>query len=212
MRVHDALRVAGRAARVAHRGRGAFVDLGIGERAALRREQVVVVQDVRVARFQRRGVGVAHDDVALDAGEVGRQLRQHRHECAVDDHDAVLGVVHDVGELFGEEPDVERVQHATDAGDREVRLEVLLRVPREGRDAVTRLDAETAQGGGQPIDPARDLGERRAARGITLEGRDLAVAEDRAPVPEDRADREREVLHGGFHETASSDPCDVGGA
>ena len=67
----------------------------------------------------------------------GLQLRQVRREQAdqrvVDDDDLVLGVVGDVDELLGEQPDVQRVQHGAHRGDREVGLEVLGVVPLEGR-------------------------------------------------------------------------------
>ena len=68
---------------------------------------------------------------------------------------AVLGVVDDVGQLLGREPDVERVQHGPHAGDGEIGLEVALVVPAEGADAVARLDAEPGQGGGQLLGPGR---------------------------------------------------------
>ena len=64
----------------------------------------------------------------------------------VDDDDLVLGVVHDVGELLGEEPDVERVQHRPHGRDGQVRLEVLLVVPGEGAHPVVGPTPEAAPG------------------------------------------------------------------
>ena len=88
-------------------------------------------------------VTVADDDEALDRLQLVDHACEHRHERVVDDHDLVLGVVDDVRELLGEQPDVQRVQHRAEARDREVRLEVLLRVPAERADAVA-VDARPA--------------------------------------------------------------------
>ena len=195
VRVDDTLRVAGGAARVTHRGRGPFVDLGVRNPRLLGCEQLVVAQHLCTVALERGGVGITDDDVVLDARQLGRELRQHGDERAVHDDDLVFGVVHDVHELVGEEPDVERVEHAAHARDREVGLEVLLGVPREGGDPITGVHAQAAQRGGEPVDVVRHLGEGRAPARLALEGHDLAVAEDRSAVAEDHPDREGKVLH-----------------
>ena len=71
--------------------------------------------------------------------------RTARQQGVVDDDDLVLGVVGDVDQLLGEQPDVERVQHRAHRRDREVGLEVLGVVPHEGRDPLVAVDAEVAQ-------------------------------------------------------------------
>ena len=124
---------------------------------------------------------------------------QQRDERGVDDDAAVLGVVDDVGQLLGREPDVERVQHRSHGGDGEIRLEVALVVPAEGADAVTLLDAQPGQGGGQLLGPGGHLGEGGRAVPALLDGDDGAVAVDPLPVAQDVADQERGVLHGAFH-------------
>ena len=63
-------------------------------------------------------------------------------------------VVDDVGDLLGEQADVQRVQHRADAGHGEIQLEVALVVPGERADAVARLDAQRRA--------ARARGDRRA--------------------------------------------------
>ena len=206
MGVDDTLRVAGRAARVTHRRGGAFVDLRVGDTGLLRREQLVVAEHLGAVALERRGVGVAHDDVVLHARQLRRELGQRRHQRAVDDDDLVFRVVHDVGELVGEQADVERVEHAAHAGDREVRLEVLLGVPRERRDPITRLDAEAAERGRQQVDPVRHLCEGGATARVALERDHLTVAEDRAPVAEDHPDGERKVLHRRQHRGLRASP------
>ena len=88
---------------------------------------------------------------------------EQRGDRAVDDDHLVLGVVHHVGQLLGEQPDVEGVEHRPHRGDRQVGLEVLLVVPGEGAHPVAGADAEPAQGRGQPLGARRHLGEGRLA-------------------------------------------------
>ena len=73
-------------------------------------------------------------------------------------------MVHDVLELLGEQPDVERVQHRADAGHREVGLEVLLDVPRERADAVAGLDPEPLQRGRELLDAIAATSRNEARR------------------------------------------------
>ena len=79
----------------------------------------------------------------------------------VDDDDPVLGVADDVDVLLGEQPDVEGVQHRTHRRHGEVRLEVLLVVEHEGRDALVAVDPEARAGRAPAGRPARPLGEGR---------------------------------------------------
>ena len=197
VRVHDTLRVAGGAARVAHRGGGAFVDVGPVEAGRLGAEEVLVAQHVGAGgrRLERAGVAAADDEVVLDRLQVGRDLGEQRHQAVVDDDDAVLAVVRDVGELLREQPDVQRVQHRAHARDREVRLEVRLVVPHERADPVAVADPEAAQPRRELLGPVRDLGERGALDRVAPERRDLAVAVHRPAVPEQEPDGQRVVLH-----------------
>ena len=89
----------------------------------------------------------------------------------------VLGVVRDVGELLGEQPDVERVQHGAHRRHREVGLEVLGVVPLERADPLVPGDAQPAQGVGEPgRAPAR--GRRTSGSGA-----ESAVAVITCPSP-----------------------------
>ena len=195
VRVDDALGAARRPARVTH-GRGrALVEVGPGEAGLLGGEQPLVGE--RLA--EGRGVPLPHHDDGLDRLQVVLDARQQRNERGVDDDAAVLGVVDDVGQLLGREPDVQRVQHRSHAGDGEIRLEVALVVPAEGADAVTRLDAEPGQGGGQPLGPGGDLDEAGLAAAALLHRDDGAVAVHPLPVEQQVSDQERGVLHGALH-------------
>ena len=106
--VDDPLRVAGRAGRVAH-GRGlALVELRPVVTGLLGAEQLLVGEGLTEA------VGVArarHHDV-LDGRGSGRVTRASRGDDEASTMiTCVLGVVDDVGQLLGEEPEVEGVQH-----------------------------------------------------------------------------------------------------
>ena len=64
--------------------------------------------------------------------------RERGQQAAVHDDDLVLGVVDDVHELVGGQPDVERVHDRAHAGDRVVGLEVFLVVPAERGHRIAR--------------------------------------------------------------------------
>ena len=67
---------------------------------------------------------VFDDDDVLHRRERGGDLLVERQERAVDEDHLVLGVVDDVGQLIGEQPDVEGVQDPPGARRGEVQLEV----------------------------------------------------------------------------------------
>ena len=123
VRVEHALRVAGGAARVAERRRGALVDLGPRVLAGAGLVEKLLVGD---GARQRVEVAVAHDHVLAHARQLRRELGQRLDQRAVDEDDAVLGVVDDVDDLLGEQADVQRVQHGAVGGHRHVELEVAL--------------------------------------------------------------------------------------
>ena len=105
------------------------------------------------------------------------------------------------GELLGEEPEVQRVEHRAHAGNREVRLEVLLGVPEEGADPVAGLDPEPGQRRGEPIDPLGHVGERGAPAPVRRRRHHLASPVDLTAVLEEMRDGERKVLHRAQHLT-----------
>ena len=131
-----------------------------------------------------------------------RQGHEQRQQRPVGEDDLVLGVVGDVGQLLGEQPDVQRVQHPPGARRGEVQLHVPGGVPRERADPAVGADAEGVQHAAEPPGAVRPLRVRdprdagRAVRG------DRPAAEVLLGVPEDRVDRQGEVLrrpaHGGM--------------
>ncbi len=102
-------------------------------------------------------VAVAHDHVVPDALEAPGELGQRRREGVVDEDHPVLGVVDDVGDLVGEQADVDRVQDGAEARHAEVELEVALAVPAEGRHPVALLDAEPLEDAAEALDALGDL-------------------------------------------------------
>ena len=80
-------------------------------------------------------VAVADDDDVAQRGQVRQHAGQQRDQRRVDDDHAVLGVVDDVDELLGEQPQVQRVQHRAHARHGEVGHQVLGVVPHERGDA-----------------------------------------------------------------------------
>ena len=97
-----------------------------------------------------------------DPLERRQQRREQAEQRAVDEDHLVVGVVDDVGELLGEQPDVQRVQHAPGARRGEVQLEVAGRVPRERRHAAVGGDAEVVEHAAEPAGPRRPVAVVRA--------------------------------------------------
>ena len=80
--------------------------------------------------------GVAQHHDALQGGQLRRQLLQQRQEHGVGEQVAILGVVHDVGDLIREQAGIDGVTDGADPGDAVVQLEVPVVVPGERGDAL----------------------------------------------------------------------------
>jgi hypothetical protein len=186
VRVEDALRQPRRAARVAHRRRLVLVELRVDPLVGIgRREQLLV----RV---------LDHEDV-LDLRLI-LELIEQRHERAVDDHDAVARVVRDVADVVRVQPQVQRVQHVAAARDAEVRLEVLVVVPAQRRDAVASLEAEALERDRErPRTPHRLAVARAVERPVRHPRDDLLVAPVRLRAAQDHRQRQLHVHHQAVH-------------
>ena len=195
MGVDDSLRLARRPARVTHCRGGAFVEIRPREPGRFGGDELLITQHVS----QCRGIARARDDDVPHGLQLILHLGEHRDQRIVDDHDLVLGMVDDEGELIGEQPQVERVQHRAHTGHRHVSFQMLLVVPLQSADAVAVAHAEPLQRRGQALGAVGDRPEACAARLGARPGDDLAVAEELAPVPEDMLDRQREIHHGALH-------------
>ena len=194
--VHHTLRVTSGAARVTHRGAGVLADLRVVVAARLGGQKLVVVEK---AVAQRRGVARTFDDDVLHGGELVAHAGQQWRDGCVDDDDTILGVVDDIRQLLGEQPNVERVQHGAHARNSEVCLHMGLVVPHERADAITGLHAQAGQRRSQLIGAGSDLSERALhVRGIaflTGERDDLAVGVNLPAVLEDGQQGQLVVVH-----------------
>jgi hypothetical protein len=145
------------------------------------------------------GGAVVHDDDVADGLELLEQGPGQGGEGLVDEQDLVLGVVGHVDQLFGEQPDVQRVQHPVGAGGGEVELEVAAGVPAERRDPAVAADA---QGVENPAQPPRPIGPFAVGRRLLATGRDgddhLVGEQPLGPRVEVRQ-RERKILHEPVH-------------
>ena len=177
MGADDALGIARGAARAAHGGGRALVDVRPREARLLRGDELLVAKRIR----QRIYVAIADDDEGLHRRELRRDRREEKDQRSVDEDDAVLCVIDDVGDLLGEEPQVERVQDRAHSRNGEVRLLVRLVVPREGRHTVARTYAQSSQRGSDTLGPLTDLGERRGVGAITGPGENLALPVEAMP-------------------------------
>ncbi len=199
VRVHHALGVARRAARVAHRRGLVLVEARPLDRRRGREQVLVVVQ------LGRPGLGrlvaatvVGHHHVA-DGLERLEQGPQQPGQGPVDEDDLVLGVVHDVGDLLGEEPDVECVQHPTRARCGEVELQVAGGVPTEGGDAPVCGDAQLVE---HPAEAPGPVGPLAVGLALDATGRrrdHVLLGEQGLGSIEEVVEGERSVLHEPLH-------------
>ena len=186
VRVHDALRPAGGAARVAHGRRIVLVQLRVAPIVGGRARQ-----EVLVARLD-------HEDV-LDR-RLTDELLEQRHEHLVDDDDAVAGVRGDVREVGRVQADVQRVEHVAAARDAEVALHVLRVVPAKGRYAVAALESEPVERDGELLRAAHHLAVVRAVEAaVGPPGDDLLPGEVRLGAPHQRRQRQLVVHHLAAH-------------
>ncbi len=186
MRVDDALRHSGRAARVAHGRSSVLVELRI-------------LPVVRVGGGEQVLVVVLDDDHVLDL-RLGFELVETGEQRPVDDHRLVARVRRDVREVGRVEAEVERVQDKAAAGNAEVALVVHVVVPGEGRDAVARLEAEVLEGNGELLRPAHRLADRVAVEALVRHPRDdLLLREVRLGAAQQRRQRQLEVHHLSAH-------------
>ncbi len=131
-------------------------------------DQVLVrhyVGELRIGQIFRP----TEDHVGLHALElVGHGLHQ-RDERRVEEEDPVPCMVHDVDELRGMEPWVQRVTDGAHARDTEVDLEMSMRIPRYGAQAIAVSDAPSLEGAGESLAARPHLAPTRAVYG-TFDG------------------------------------------
>jgi len=100
MRIQHALGIARGSRRVAHRGRGIFVE-GLPLEIAVGLRDPVLIGDRVLQRGLRHMRLVGEHDVAFDAWKLVGDLFQDRHKGDIGHYHAVFGMVDDPGDLIG---------------------------------------------------------------------------------------------------------------
>ena len=174
VRVEDALRVAGRARRVTERSRLALVELRVVRRRRAPPPRAAPRSAGSAAG--RRSARRPSRRSARRCSSRPRERRERRDQRVVDEDDSILGVIDHVGDLVREEARVDGVEDGADAGDREVALEVALRVPRERADRGRRARCRARRA------PARDGRFARRPRRSPLRSTPACVAVTTSPA------------------------------
>ncbi|BBP66967.1 hypothetical protein PHLH5_45080 [Pseudomonas sp. Cab53] len=133
-------------------------------------------QQLLVLAHQVRQLGgffrqVGEQQGLLDRGQVPGNGLVQADELAVDQHEAVLGVVHGVEDLLRRQTHVDGVDHGPDHRDGEHALQVAMAVPVHHRHGIARLDPGLGQDIGQARDP---FDQRRVAVAQLVTVDDLA--------------------------------------
>jgi hypothetical protein len=201
MGVRDALGVAGRPGGVTQRGGVVLVQSRPVELIGLAGEQVVpAVHGNPVAERLRISVADHHD--VPDRRQLVEHAGEQRDQRAVHDDDPVLGVVGDVRQLLGEQPQVQCVQHRAHAGHGQVGDQVLGVVPHQGGDPLVAGDPEVVgQGVGELCALPPDLAVAHPARGGIRPGPgdDLGGAVHRSAMLKNPRHQERRGHHRAAH-------------
>ena len=122
----------------------------------------------------------------------------------------MIGVADDVADLPGGQPDIDGVHHRPHAGDREIRLLVLLAVPAEGGHPVPGPHAQAVQGPRQLPRPAGQRAELDAAGAIGPAGDDLTITVQIPAMLKDVPDGERVIHHRAAHTVNLPKPAPAG--
>ena len=195
VRVDDALGPPGGARGVADAAGVALVQDGQVVVRVAARQQVLVAL---VARRHRRA-GERHDEHPFRR-DLGPDLLEQRQQDIVHQHEAVAGVVGDIGDIVGVQPEVEGVQHAAGAGDAEIGLLMRVVVPHHRGHRIAPPDPCACQRRGQPARAPVEVAEAVAVqRPVRQAGDDLAVAEQRAGPLQVMGEGERIVHHRRAH-------------
>ena len=166
MAVQHALWIAGRAGGVAERRGRVLVEerpFVIGR--SLRQEIFVGEKPVELRRGKLRPL--AKRDPAAHQRQARRELLDQRRKNRIEEHVGVFRVMHDVLDLVGKEPRIDRVQDASRAGHAIVEFEMAPAVPGERRDAVSGARPERVERIRDPLGARRRL-RRKSSGGWPL--------------------------------------------
>ncbi|MHC2407966.1 hypothetical protein ACVJGC_000557 [Bradyrhizobium diazoefficiens] len=200
VRIDHALGISRRPRGIADGGGGFFVELRPGEAGVvLSSEKLLVAMDVYKLRL-RHPLARGHHDVSLDRLQLRRDRLDDRQRGAVDEQQAVFGVVDDVDELLGKQPRIDGVQHIAHARRGVEHLEMAVGIPGQRADAVALLHAETLQGQRHALDAWESVRIGVAMDvALDLARDDLRLAVIVGGVLDQAADQERHVHHQSLH-------------
>jgi hypothetical protein len=159
MGVEHSFRHARGPGRVAHGGGIALVDVLVYEAFRIRAcdQGLEIDGPIRPVfstgcpeRGSRAGAPAAHHHDAID-GDARLALRKYGKQAMVHEDEPILGVVDDVGQLVGMQARIQGVQHCTNRGNRKIRFEMLMVIPRERGYPVAADDAKLFQTSRQPL-------------------------------------------------------------
>ena len=168
--VDDPLGVPGGSRRVHHRAGPVLLEGGPVDRRGGTQQVLVVVDLLRDGVAVRCRGAIVHEHHVADRLEGLHEWPDEAGHRVVEEDHLVLAVIHDVGELLGEQPQIEGVGHPAGARRGEVELQMAGRVPGEGGHPSVITDAQvvqhTAQAAGSfaplavrdPLDPGRGGG------------------------------------------------------
>ena len=171
-----ALGQAGRAARVEELGHRVLVDVGVTRvrRAGGEEGLVLVVGDA--ARL------AVEDDDDRPRRQPRQDLLDERHEVAVDEDDLRRRMAEDVLDLVRRQPDVDRVEDGPGLDHAVVRLEQVVGVEGDERDAIAARDPELDERVRQPVGPVREFAVGELC--LAVDDADLVAEELRGAVTE----------------------------
>jgi len=165
-----ALRIAGSTGGVERGGDGVLVEiLKVVVRTGGGQQLLVLADQIRQLGGLFRQIG--QQQGFLHRGQVRRDGLIQSDELAVDQHEAVLGVVHGVEDLLRRQPYVDGVNHRAEHRDGEHAFQVAMAVPVHHRHGVPRLHPGRRQHVGQPRNPL-DQGRIAVTQLVTVD--DLA--------------------------------------
>ena len=121
MRIDDALREAGGAGGVAHRGSRTLITVGIVEAVRIRRCEQFLIGDRPIGKI--RQIPVVHHDHMPDAAG-NRQLLELGQQAAIDHDHSVIRMFDDMRQIAGVEANVQCVKHGAHGGHGEVPFQV----------------------------------------------------------------------------------------
>ena len=198
-----ALRIAGRTRCVAKRRGGVFVEFRPVKIVAFGPYEILVAQQSGQCHL-RQAIVIGHRHPVLDTFALRCELLDQSAKAEIEEHDLVLGMPDDVGELIVEKPRIDRMRDRAHAGNRVIKFEVTIAIPGKRRDPVARLDTEPRQGAGEA--PRTRV---RIAIGVAMDRpldgprHDLGVTVIAVRVPDQRRDQERHLHHETLHKSSS---------